>query len=292
MPENITPISTRKSTSGATWRPYIVALHDYVANTSSQWNVIHLTDNGAGNDFGFTLEPDDAAENFYVNWQFDASNLVPRIHIDPQQTITDPLDPVGTGSSETSPGGHPAGRSDPGSNESWHNEILIQDWDDALGFLVKHSSNAYIRHGLIGGRIYQPTFAGTDVYELDGLGWRGGDPNNVDTTWWRDISTSIGSTSRMRVPGGWAKVQTRVYDENRSFNPWGTHIPAAILFDVENTQGLTVGVAKYAYGWESTSGNNGLRRVQSASGDGLLHVSYDGSQKSLVTPWDPTVSPI
>ena len=307
MTKPLTPDSFVKDAGGGPgdnqWYGYILALHDHLVNNgnSTKWNVDQFSDN-ASDTAGLTVVPDAAGESFQVNFRNDTANNDMYMAVDPNSSITDPNDPVGTGSSEVSPENSRVGITDPASR-NFHNEILIFEWVDAIGFVSKSDTNRYTPNWAFGGKIYEPTFANQPNIDFDGLGWHGGQPRSIDNGLGED--TNFNRASQLRTVDGWVTGGTFL-SEGSTFPPYNSNnprdglggeptaeLPSTYLVQDDNNNGAVFGTMKYMHAQHDTGG--GLRSIEivdpGKGPKGWMYMSHDGNSYSLSVPWDPTVNP-
>lgn len=294
MPQSLTPDSYVISAGGGAgdnnWYNYVTTFISHLSNTSSKWNVVNSSDTGS--EAGVTIEPSAGGENFYVNFRNEGTNDELLMSVDPDQNITDPLNP--TLSSTASPEDPKAGRPDPASR-NYHPNLLVTEWIDAVGFMTVNSTNEWVREWHYGGRVYEPHFATGPTYGMTGLGWYGCVPVDLENVWGRDNNGN--NSNKARIGGVWEGVSAVEMDIGLShtFNQWNdqnliAETPAAYEWAEDNNQAATIGFPKYAYNMHYGRGENGWEIVDYGT-DGLLFVCYDGTARQLVVPWDPTVNP-
>lgn len=290
---NITPTCYTFETTSSTWAEYIKTLEQHFTNTSSLWDVDNFVEDGSGN-VGMTIRPVNVPTTFssryQINVRYDAGDGALWCAIDPDAEITDPNDPVNSGSREVSPESVQAGPSSP----SFSISFLLGEFEDAIEVIWKDTNEQYTPNWLIAGAIHIPHFANDFEHNIDGLGWVGYQPAAGTGKYGEDGNGN--SMSEARLPGGWDTQSIKLYDETYSVNPWSsTKIPAPHSIGSNPTGGSprrALGTTKYTYAWHTQRGDNGLTILESDGGDGFLFMSRDGNAYNLIVPWDPTVSVI
>ena len=281
-----TPDSFVVTANSNTWREFLIALEDHVVNNtnSTKWDLQNRDDDGTN--YGITLKPVDADENFYVNYRYDDSSGELLMTVDPEENISNPLSPNLSGAA--APESPRAGR--PGAPSGYSSEILVMEWTDTIGFLTKDSTKKYLPSWHIGGRVYEPIFSNDPPRGLDGLGWYGGRPEDLQYRWGSDGNSN--SASQFRVPGGWAQVQSREMDQDGGHTlSWSSFIPSSYMITDVNDVNRSIGIAKYAFNSPNEHGREGIRRLGGGANDGWISMSYDGDGHNLLIPWDHSVSP-
>lgn len=293
MGQPFNPDSFVVDAGGNRWYDYVVALHDHVLNNSNstRWDVVNFTDNGDGNDVGVTLAPSDTEENFYVNFRYNSAGNDLRATVDPEELISDPINPDTSG--EAAPETRTAGRPGP-ENRGYHNEILVAEWPDCISMMTKNGANQHITEVPTAGRVYIPVFYNDPVWEVDGLGWYGGVPKDLEGEFTSDENDD--ASSMFRVPDEWVGAQTRRIDASSgtsSVGNWEYPFPLPMMVGEWNNEDRIIGSLKYMYRWYRAGGQDQFERIVSDDGEGLLFANWDNSgNQNLAIPWDPYVRPV
>lgn len=278
-----TPTSYVVEAASNSWYSYVAALHDHVANTSSQWNVVQYDDDGAN--YGVTLTPTDASESFHVNYRNDASAGDLKMTVDPNGSITSPNAPDTSG--DVAPEDPKAGTPNGPSNS--HRQILVLEWPNAIAMITKNHDQKHLREWAVGGRVYEPIFANDPDRNLDGLGWYGCIPRNLNNNW--SETENNNASGYFRTPDGWKHGQARSASINTTYTAWNTRLPSTFMLDELGNSHRTIGVPKFAFIYDIQLGSQGLRKLRATPDDGWLVFSHDGGDHSLMLPWDPSLNP-
>lgn len=290
MTQSLEPYSIVRPIGTGTWPAILDTLRRHVIyDPFSNWNVQLWDDSGA--DTGLTVQNSTIGTPQF-NFRYEDSTGYMYIAIDPQGSISDPQDPIGTGSSEVSPESNRAG--DP--NPSFVPNALIFDWPEALGMMFMNTSERYFDAWAFTGRVYEPHFANDPSRGTDGLGWYGGKPDINQGGIGEDSDLNI--SSEARTPDGWGPMKTRSYDNNTTAGSFQqVDHPQGISLEADNGNGFRrpIGTAKYIQ--VATYRAGGLRGIatqeSTGGGTGFVFTSHssDNNPVSTLIPWDTSTDP-
>lgn len=271
------PDSYKVTASSTSLIDYVKALESHFANTSTKFSVASTNDDTANSgDYGIEITPDDAGESWGAAIFYDDTNIQIRAFLDPNNSISDPIDPT-SGSSDTSPVSSYWIRDLSSAGYTPDTEFLLAEFADAFVLMIKYAdqSNSHDKGFL--GRIYQPAYGDDASFDLDGLGVHGTDARLQDNNGQYRIGTS-----------NWSNANENSTTDPTSRFPNGRLRPSRMALEENNTWQI-LGFWKYWFRWVD-SNFQALERIDDGTNEGYIVVT-DGFGGGYAIPWDTAVQP-
>lgn len=262
------PDSYRLNAGSVSILAYLQTLESHLKNTSSKYSVPTTNDDTGGTgDYGIVIDPDDTNEKWQTALYYDDSSGQMQGFMDPQGSISNPLDQT-SGSSDTS--STVQFLTDTGSLGNPTSRFLVAERHDTLNMLIAgqagSTSNVFQDHGMFG-RIFVPTHGDGRNHYIDGLGIQGTEFGNLNTTGqyrigkstWVDASqdndTNINafpdSSIRIRTVGVETSNENQILGDYKTFFLWtGRYDHPARIEDRAQKGGMLTFAGRYAIPWD------------------------------------------
>lgn len=274
------PDSYKVTATSTSTIDYVQALESHFVNTSTKFSVPNTNDDTANSgDYGIEISPDDTGESWGAAVFYDSSNGDIRAFLDPNDSISNPIDPT-SGSSATSPVNGSFLPDMSGVSYTPNAEFLVAELADVFVMMIKYSDDSAIEHHGHLGKVFQPVFTGDVSFGLDGLGVNGARLgfNNSNQTAYRVSSEGWENASH---------ASNNSLDSNNPSLPDGRIRPRLQSVESNNSR-QKLGTFRTYYHW--TSNPSGLTRLEDSNGTGGL-LFLTGSA-NVTVPWDPSVNPV
>jgi len=294
------------ATTGSEWKEHVRAWHGHFTGSNNHWSVKNYTDDAGSSgtgDIGFTITPSTSSLNFDLNVRFQSSSGEVFANIDPSGAISNPLDPTGSGSPQTSQ--EPTSVFNSPEPLSYASGSLISTTYESLTIATRNTAKDATPEVFHGGDIYTPMIANFPDNDIDGLGYFSGNDMQFGTSngqlLWKSNPGSPTHQGQFRVGNtswvqSWTLPQSTNYrDSGNSTIGFNTPLPVPIgevdsVGDFNNYVSKYFGTLKYCYVWDSSK--NALDRLETNSKEGYIFVYQDNTTNAhILFPWEKGVLP-